>query len=162
MDNKVLDLHDKIKLNILKGKDQRNYREIDIKDGLIVLGYFSEHSSFSKKFVVIARYLGGTLCNVNTDNMLVLIHEYTKLLQTNQTELSKHNEERYSDGFDFWRTPTDDEVELYYSLYKDLNIEKEFDKVISDLENDNYTDINDIIEMINDLKSISMSYLKNS
>lgn len=133
----------------------QNYRNIDITKGsLIVLGYSCPNSTATQKFVVMGKYLGGELQFAEISNSIEIVNvpDTTRVLE-------KFYEEDVVETADWWRTPTDDEVELYYSVFKDLDVENDFNKLIKDIENDVLSN-NEIVEGISDLRDIVVKMLR--
>ena len=130
-----------VDLDILK-----NYRDIDLKDGdLIVTGWNFSNSAY----IIMGVYKGGDIhTNVELENTIVL-----KDVEKGEESKIKFLKEDYAmmETAEWWRTPTDNEVKLYYQTYKEYDVIKHIDELISHIEDD-IVDNEDIIDTLSYIK----------
>lgn len=151
---KIVEKWSKVKENVLDNAP-RNYREIDVPQGtIIVLGYDERKSVCSGSgdvaYAIMGAYNGGEikysvslldfleLCEINAKGIEIC----SKLDYGCETEM---------DTAMWWRVPTDEEMEFYNMVYAKNVICKDINKLISEIESGAMND-EDIIEYLEDLK----------
>lgn len=147
----------KVKENVLDNAP-RNYREIDVPRGtIIVLGYDDRKSvcrDGSVAYVIMGVYSGGEMKYiVNLTDFLELRHINIKGIDVD-SKLDFGCETEMETAF-WWRVPTDEEMEFYNMVYAKNVICKDINKLISEIESGAMDD-EDIIEYLEDLKSSIM------
>lgn len=142
----------KIKKNVLN-KSIRNYREIDVPRGtIVVLGYDKDDDKIGgdKAYAIMGEYNGGEI------KYIVSLKDYLELYQVNPqgVEISSmdYGCETEMETAMWWRVPTDEEMEFYNMVYAKNVICKDINKLISEIESGAMED-EDIIEYLEDLKS---------
>lgn len=142
----------KIKKNVLN-KSIRNYREIDVPRGtIVVLGYDKDDDKIGgdKAYAIMGEYNGGEI------KYIVSLKDYLELYQVNPqgVEISSmdYGCKTEMETAMWWRVPTDEEMEFYNMVYAKNVICKDINKLISEIESGAMED-EDIIEYLEDLKS---------
>lgn len=142
----------KVKKNVLN-KSIRNYREIDVPRGtIVVLGYDKDDDKIGgdKAYAIMGEYNGGEI------KYIVSLKDYLELYQVNPqgVEISSmdYGCETEMETAMWWRVPTDEEMEFYNMVYAKNVICKDINKLISEIESGAMED-EDIIEYLEDLKS---------
>ena len=124
----------------------RNYRDIDVKNGdLIVLGFVKPNNSY----IVMGQYQFGDMHNfVNIVNCVEI-----EVKEMFGEKINPFNKEKELDieTAEFWRIATDTESELYHNLYPHFDVINSIDKF---LEESKYCDIDeeDLIDLLNYIK----------
>lgn len=124
----------------------RNYRNIDIKNGdLIVLGFVQPNNSY----IAMGQYQFGDMHNsVNIINCIEL-----EVKDMFGDKINPFNKEKELDieTAQFWRIATDTESELYYTLYPHFDIINNIDKFIEDSKHCDI-DEEEVIDLLNYIK----------
>lgn len=150
---KIIEKWSNVKVNVLDNAP-RNYREIDVPQGtIIVLGYDDRKSvcrSGDVAYVMMGAYNGGEM------KYTVSLLDFLELYQINAKGIDISSKLDYGCETDmetamWWRVPTDEEMEFYNMVYAKNVICKEINKLISEIEGGSMTD-DDIIEYLEDLK----------
>jgi hypothetical protein len=142
---KIEELKRKV-LENLYNENIRNYRDIDVKNGdLIVLGFVHPNNSY----IAMGQYQFGDMHNfVNIVNGVEI-----ETKDTFGEKINPFNKEKELDieTAQFWRIATDTESELYYNLYPHFDVINSIDKF---LEESKYCDIDeeDLINLLNYIK----------
>ena len=144
----------KVKENLLN-PILRNHREhISISNGeLIVLGYDyreKEPHIGDRVYVFIAEFVSGDLNSVYVQNILILEHIREDNTIANDV-YSMEQGEGCADAMSWWRTPTDDEIELYKKYYKSYGVIQEINTFINNYD-ETYTTKEDFMEMLEWIK----------
>lgn len=121
----------------------RNYRDIDLKaECLIVLGWDNGDDGH---YVTMGEYQCGHMHNS------VYLKDTLELANSNCT---LEREERADvETAEWWRTPTDEEVRYYHSIYKAREFEKEMDYIIDNIKED-WFDKDDICDRLEEIKQL--------
>ena len=142
---KIEELKRKV-LENLYNPNIRNYRDIDIKNGdLIVLGFVHVNNSY----IAMGQYQFGDMHNsVNIVNCIEI--EVKDLFGEKINPFNKEKELDIETA-QFWRIATDTESELYYNLYPHFDVINSIDKF---LEESKYCDIDeeDLINLLTYIK----------
>jgi hypothetical protein len=151
---KIIEKWSNVKMIVLDNAP-RNYREIDVPRGtIIVLGYDERKSAVSsgdKAYAIMGAYNGGEM------KYSVSLLDFLELCQINAKGIeisSKLNFgcETEMETAMWWRVPTDEEMDFYNMVYAKNVICKDINKIISEIEGGGMTE-EDIIEYLEDLKS---------
>ena len=124
----------------------RNYRNIDIKNGdLIVLGFVKPNNSY----IAMGQYQFGDMHN--SVNIVNCIEIEVKDLFGDKINPFNKEKELDIETAEFWRIATDTESELYYTLYPHFDIINNIDKFIENSKNCDI-DEEEVIDLLNYIK----------
>ena len=146
---KTKKLHEKVMNNLYKTILQNN-REIDLKEGdLIVMGY--NMTEYGSAYVEMGIYKGGEMHNgVELSNTLIL--DYISSNVKKEDTLLTTEKNTTFECADWWRTPTDDEKQLYCAIYKNYTLLNDINKVLDSVIEGAYNN-DDIIDILTIVKS---------
>lgn len=129
----------------------QNKREIDLKIGdLIVMGY--DRTECGNAYVEMGVYNGGDMHNMDVDLLNTLVIDYVVNDVTKEDTILTTEKNATFECAEWWRTPTDDEKQLYCAIYKNYTLLNDIDKVLNSVIEGKYNN-DDIIDILTIIKT---------